>query len=322
MKNNAVVIRIDKDGIDQAKQIYSCLYLSAGWKGDFVILSHQIPQRKLIWFKKQGVYIKPVKPLFGVCGWSIVTTSKLYIFSIYFKKWKQVIFLDTDIIINASINKLTYIKGFAAAVDIEDQPLHHQLILESKKDLSTLKNVEKLFHNKFNVFEKSFNTGVIAFNTNIIKKDTFSNLVSSLRIAAPICRFSEQSILNLYFYNKWEKLPRVYNLVPRIYINRFKINKNRLAAIIFHFAGSNDPKYKPWNTKNQFYHDWNKNLQLANSVELSSQIKIKVWSHLSIYTYEIYYKIRRLLYTERDQILHELQDLYRYEIIKLRRIFQ
>lgn len=319
MKESVIVFRIDRKGIEKIKQVYSCVIRNAGWSGDFLILSHKISEKNLKWFRDKGIYIKKCKPLFGVGIWWPMTTSKLYIFSEYIKRWKHVIYLDTDVIVKASLEKLTHVKGYSASSDIDEQPLHHQLKLQNKYDWLVLKNIEKITQKKYNLFRPSFNTGVFAFNTRIVKKNTFQEIISLLRIAKQICRFGEQTIENLYFYDQWEKLPRVYNLVPRIYMKRYKISKRNLSGMIFHFAGHLKPIYKPWHPKNAFYTEWSESLKLADSISLINVLpSVKVWSDSSIWFYDNYLKIRRSIYMSSFRRKNNIQEFYNLQIAEIK----
>lgn len=284
MNDSVVVLRIDAHGIEHAKKVISCVRQKAGWTGDFLILVHEIPTAKLSWFRDSGIYIKKCNPLFGVGMWWPMTTSKLYIFSFFIKKWKHVIYLDTDVIVTASLDSLKNITGYAAAADIDEQPLKHQLYLRNSKEQRIFKHVEKRLKTKLRISRASFNTGIFAFDTSIITKNTFKEIVSLLRIAKPICRMGEQTIQNLYFYSRWKKLPRVFNVVPGLYMNEYKMMKESLKAIIFHFAGYQFPTDKPWHPDNPYYNQWRNCSGSSDS-----------WSGSSVKIYSVYLSLRRIL---------------------------
>ena len=65
MKGNLLVTLADETYIDQAKQLFSSVYWNARWKGDYMLLSHNIPNEKLNWFKNKGILIKKCKSIYN-----------------------------------------------------------------------------------------------------------------------------------------------------------------------------------------------------------------------------------------------------------------
>ena len=47
MKQNLLVTLADKNYIQQAKQLFSSVYWNAGWKGDYMLWAHEIPEEEL-----------------------------------------------------------------------------------------------------------------------------------------------------------------------------------------------------------------------------------------------------------------------------------
>lgn len=285
IKRNLLVTLADKNYVEQAKQLFSSVYWNAGWKGDYMLLSHEIPEKKLKWFRKKGILIKKCKPL----NFPDMRLSKFYLFTPEFKKWKNIVFLDADIIVKASIKDLTKIKGFYAVHDffpkIKDQfPF-------KKRD----KNLYKEFKIKYNFNEDAFNSGAIAFSTDIIEKNSFSEL----KILTKYIIFShtgEQGILNLLFYKKWKELPLVFNFNPFLAVHPYLTKKGpRIKGIIMHFPGSR----KPWNSKYSFYYrEWKLNLDKAELINIKNPIKkTRKYSEEEIQKYSKYLRKRIFLYS-------------------------
>ena len=116
-KRDLIVTLADSKFLPQVKQLFSSVYWNAGWKGDYMLLAHQIPEDELKWFRDKGILIKKCEPLFDKSigrDYSPIVLDKLYLFETEFKKWKNVIYLDSDIIVRVSLDKLTKIKGFAS----------------------------------------------------------------------------------------------------------------------------------------------------------------------------------------------------------------
>ena len=64
MKNNLVVTLANKRYIEQAKQVFSSLYFNAAWRGDYMLLAYQVPQKDLTWFLKRGIIVKKCEKMF------------------------------------------------------------------------------------------------------------------------------------------------------------------------------------------------------------------------------------------------------------------
>ena len=283
---------------EQAKQLFSSAYWNAGWKGDYMLLTpeNELSEKQLKWFRDKGILIKKCKLLPNseksrAGNWPRVVFAKFYIFKPEFKKWENIIFIEEDMIIRASLDDLTKIKGFAAVH--EGRLLNNFLKnIHLKLEGISKKSYNKLLEN-YNLNEPIFNAGVMAFNTSIIKKDTFSKLQKLLNQYIEITTAMEESILNLYFYKKWEKLPIVYNINPYHLINFKNIKPEKIKGIIFHFRN-----HKPWNSKNYFYEEWKNNLNKAEHIDLKkSRVQnIKKWAEKDIKKYSLYLKNKNFSY--------------------------
>jgi lipopolysaccharide biosynthesis glycosyltransferase len=295
VNRNVLITRVDENGLEWAKQLFSSVYFNAGWKDDLLLLAHRIPEGKLKWFSERGILIQKCKPLYSVGDWGEYSASKLYIFSTEMKKWKNLICLDSDIIVRSSLAGLTKINGFAAAPDIDRQLLFDQFDFKNADTWTEFKNIEKNLHRSFDLTKLSFNGGVIALNTKIIKKTTFSDIERLLWSTRNVCKYADQTALNMYYYNNWEKLPLVYNLHPLLYYDKYGIKKKNIDAVIFHFSG-NDKKIKPNYKKNPYYKSWlklyKKSTYINKKKVLGSGTK---WSDPKIFYMEFYYLFFRLL---------------------------
>jgi lipopolysaccharide biosynthesis glycosyltransferase len=296
MGRNVVVTLADQKHILQAKQLFSSVYFNAGWTGDFCLLSYLIPDSDLIWFRKKGITIKKCRPLFKDVAWNPIWSSKLNIFSLEMKRWDHLIYLDTDIIVRSSLDRLTHTSGFAAAPELDRQPLFDQFILKSKKDFMQLDRLLKTINTNIDMTKLSFNAGVIAFNTNIINTATYDDIVELLKIGKNICKFGDQSVENIFFYKKWNSLPIIYNLNPNLYIKYYRLNKKHLLSVVFHFSGLNN-KDKPWYKNNLFNREWLSNLKKSSLIgEVQAAKPIETWSENKIWIYEKFLLSQRFLY--------------------------
>lgn len=291
VKKDLVATLADENYIEQAKQLFSSVYCNAGWQGDFILLSHAIPEKKLEWFRDKGILIKKCKPLLNLEISTCSHFSKLYLFATEFKKWKNIIFLDADIIVRASLDKLLEIKGIAAVKDIQ-QNLKGEFIKITKKNKFLFKELKK----DYNLKEKAFNTGLMAFSTDIIKKDTFLKLK---RLLEEYNSVLDQPILNLFFYKKWIELPLIYNFSPyNTTFPFFNKNKTKVKGIILHFWGA----LKPWNKKSPFYKEWKKNFKKAELINLKNPPEGKKLTDKEIKKYSRMLKMKLVFYSPFIQI--------------------
>jgi lipopolysaccharide biosynthesis glycosyltransferase len=296
-KKNLLVTLADKNYVEQAKQLFSSVYWNAGWKGDYLLLSYKIPEKELEWFRKKGILIKKCKPV-----WSKDKSERLYrkylgsklnkfyLFTPEFKKWENIIFLDADIIVRASLSELTKVKGFGAVLD---DPINNKLLDQFIHPAEIGKEAFNKFRKRYNINAEAFNSGVMAFNTRIINKDSFPKLkdlfMNYNNIIPP--EIVDQPIFNLFFHKTWEKLPFVYNLD----IGDFRfINPKKINAIIIHFRGR---QCKSWFCSSPFHNEWKNNLKRAEAINLKKPLKpSKKWVQPKIKSYSRYLEIRSFLF--------------------------
>ncbi len=263
IKKDLLVTLSDSNFIDQAKQLFSSVYFNSGWDGDYMLLAHNIPENKLKWFKDKEILVKECKPLSrnDVFEHSGVILDKLYLFSEEFKQWEHVVFLDSDMIVKASLKPLTKIRKLAAV----------NARIKLSEQFFPGNNLYEELSEKYNLRKKSFNSGLLAFPTNIIKKNTFNELMDLYQQYKHISKCNEESILNLYFYNNWQSLPGVYNyFVSVIMITNMKLNK--IKAVIYHFISIQDfDEYRAWHPENLYFKEWQGNLKKSDLINLNSR---------------------------------------------------
>lgn len=292
MKKNLLVTLADKNYIDQAKQLFASVYFNAGWKGDYMLLAHKIPEDKLRWFREKGILVKKCQPIYGrkIGRKKLppIALGKFYLFSPEFKKWNNVIYLDTDIIVRASLDRLTKIKGLAAC---PSNLMYKKFVKPKFKYEKTYDRLKK----NYDLKERAFNSGVMVFNTKIITKKTFSKLVKLFHKYKKITIGGDEPIINLLFYKKWTRLPAVYNIPPIIMLRIYNTKPNEIRGIILHFPARD----KPWLSKNPFYEEWKNNLNKANLIDLKNILPAReYWTKKNIEEYCNYLQKRsnRFLY--------------------------
>ncbi|HOY31114.1 MAG TPA: glycosyltransferase [Bacteroidales bacterium] len=289
---NLLVALADKNYIDQAKQLFSSAYWNAGWNGDYMLLAHDIPEGKLKWFHEKGILVKHCKPLIKKklnCPLPPVVFDKLYLFTEEFKKWRTIVFLDSDMIVKAPIDELTKIKYFGVTRDIYFNKLKSQLFDPTNNQYNNI---------TYDINVPAFNSGVISFNTDIITPDTFSELLHLLKITSEY-KYGEQPVLNLYFYEKWEELPSVYNVVVNYHGTK---TQKKIKSIILHFAACHgEVRYSLWDPKNHYYNEWKTNLEKADLMDLNNIPIIAKWSRFKTNFYSTINNIDFLTYKNRTR---------------------
>ncbi|MBW3019669.1 hypothetical protein KY334_00060 [Candidatus Woesearchaeota archaeon] len=293
MKKNLLVTLANEKYLEQAKQLFSSVYFNAGWKGDYMLLAHNIPEEKLKWFRDKGILIKECKPLvdgdFGMMNG--VVTSKFYLFTPEFKKWDTIIYLDGDIIVWGSLDKLTKEKGFSASSDMSNMRLRQHFVKKSNPTPEEHKLIERLRQN-YDLSVQGFNSGVMVFNTKIINDNSFDILLKLSKEYEG--KNGDQRVFNLFFYKKWKKLPSVYNFLVFGGKNQSQIKPKNVKVIVQHFLCDE----RPWEKMNYFHEEWKKNLERAENIDLNRIPKGKKWSHLKIFLYSSYIDLKKFRYTK------------------------
>jgi len=266
--HDAVLVTLaDRNFIDQAKQLFSSVYWNAGWKGDYMLLAHKIPEKDLKWFRDKGILVKKCRPIYNkeVNGINPLVYDKIYLFSQYFNKWRKIIYLDADMIVLKSLDQLKGVKYFGA---VEDFYPYGKLKFQLIKNRIFKDEREVSFINKYNLEDHPFNAGLLVLDGDMASMKKFQELINFSKEHENIARLAEQSILNLYFYKKWEKLPPQYNA------NYFNPPNRRMPpikdAIILHHWGLD----KPWSPRNPFYKLWREYLDKADEVDLNDRLRL------------------------------------------------
>lgn len=314
MQQHVVVTHIDDRHIDLAKQLFSCMYHHADWQGDFLLLCHGVSDYHKKWFSDRHIIARDTPFLYQVNSCPAFSASKLYIFSDYLKNWNKVIYLDPDMIVRASINKLLSVKTFGAVPELDQQPLLDQLQLRTNSDWEILHTVEKKMHRHFNLASPSFNAGVLAFDTKILEGNLFNQLERLLHFSKDICLYADQTVLNLFFYDRWERLSRIYNLHPLLYKDVYRVPQKKILGINLHFSGMQSTN-KPNHPDNPYYSEWKKNLEIA---EFIGNKRVHTgpdhWSDAKVWRYERFLILHRLVFAPWETRMAPF--LARYRIAK------
>ena len=272
MKNNLLVTLADRNYIDQAKQLFSGVYWNAGWKGDYMLLAYDIPEKDLRWFKDKGILVRECEAVLTesetYIGHAPLTTlCKFYLFTTEFKKWKNIVFLDGDIIVRGSLDSLAHIKGFGAIriLNIFRTSLKGQFHARNRNNEHLFRELER----KCDLNRPAFNSGVLAFCTDIISEDDFQNIKDLFFHFKDILFLSEETVLNMYFYDTWQELSQVYNICPSYEMYHSGCGPHNLKELVSH-TYSNFPGGKPWNPRSPLNSEWKSNLDKADQIDLAN----------------------------------------------------
>lgn len=300
-KRNLLVTLADRNYLHYAKQLFSSVYWNAGWKGDYMLLAHEIPGNELEWFTNKGILVKRCKPLYdqniGKENYPPVVLNIFYLFTPEFRQWKNIIFLDGDIIVRASLDTLTKDRGFASPRVIGDLLKYYFYDDTDPVQFAAL-------NSRYNLNVPAFNCGVMAFSSDIIREDILPNLMQILDTYRKVSSGSDPT-LNQFFYKKWKKLSILYDVTPEKIEQYTGIAATKVKGIIIHLK-DNELSDK----NNTFYQEWKKNLEKAEFIDLNNIPKGEKWNVFK----KVYYgSIIRIKYQKRI-IAGELKSFSMYKI--------
>ena len=269
MKNRVLVAMANDRFIDQAKQLFASAYWNAGWDGDYLLLGYEFSEDDGRWFRDKGIEVLPIHNVLEgdyPLG-ERITCCKPYMFKEYFMKWRNVVYLDVDIIIRAPFHELGTVKGFHACPSlgqtVRDNFIDFDKIEEGMKD-----RIERTL----DLGKKSFNAGVMAFSTDIITDAMFDDCVACIKEYIDVSRFGgDQLAMNLFFPD-WKELPPVYNFTLPL---DYPVNPNKIDAIITHLVSFGDG---PWNPNSPFRPEWLEILAKAEQLDLANIPHPEPWS--------------------------------------------
>ena len=128
---------------------------------------------------------------------------------------------------------------------------------------------------------------------------------NAISFADKIICISEETVLNLHFYDKWQELSAVYNICPGYEIFYSGCRTDNLKGIVSH-TYSNFSRGKPWDRKNPLYTEWKSNLEKADLIDITiPQAPKRILNKREEVEYGLYLKN-----------LHKL-DLYNFYRVKM-----
>ena len=295
MKNLLVTIS-EKNYLSITKQFLNNVLKKGFWQDDVMLITTEsMNENSLKWFYDNEIIVKKYPYYFSKEKWYSmlpdgvkhpIVCSKIYLFNIEFKKWKKILYLDSDTIIRGSLEQMPQIETFGAVRNKNNPFLHRHFEYHNNKN----KDLYHKLSSDFNLFSPAFNAGVFCFDTSIISEGLVRKFDSLFNKFSTISTFSEQSILNLMFSEKWEKLPTYYNYDVNRNMIYHNINPKKINAKILHFNG----KMKPWDKDSYFYDEWNQKrgeVRLGHEAKRNYEIKFSNKKSLGFELYSILKKI-------------------------------
>ncbi|HRZ39803.1 MAG TPA: glycosyltransferase [Candidatus Omnitrophota bacterium] len=289
-KKDLFVTLADRDYLRTAKQIFASVFFNAGWKGDYMLLAHDVPEDDLVWFRKKGILIKHCAPLFRggddlpeLGGMKSAVASKFYLFTPEFKKWRTVIYSDSDATVRASLDGLRGLKGFHSVEDattrLWQQVIRKKNIQGRALDRRECRRRIRKMRADYDLNARPFCAGFFVFSSeDVIDGDrTFQELCQLLAYYGTVSEYGDQLTFNLYF-RQWKPLPVVYNIQFHGEKNRWLVPPSEIHGIVLHFVTAQ----KPWIHKTYFWDEWSENLNRADRIDLSQIPDGVVWSRESI----------------------------------------
>ena len=147
------------------------------------------------------------------------TYLKCYLDQLIPSNVNEIIYLDCDLLIGASINQLM-------EFDLSNSPLAAAIDFGHRRTKEIL-----------NTTNLTFNAGVLVINLDLWRKESIHAKSRTLILENNLLQ--DQFVLNSLFANRWALLPNHFN--ESIFINDSRLGSN---TSIFHFVGP----FKPWNS--------------------------------------------------------------------------
>ncbi len=289
-KKDLFVTLADRKYLRTAKQIFASVFFNAGWKGDYMLLAHDIPEEDLAWFREKGILIKHCAPLFRegdnlpeLGGMGAVVASKFYLFVPEFKKWRTVVYSDSDATVRASLDGLRGLKGFYSVEDattrLWQQVIRKKNIQERALDRRECRRRVRKMRGDYDLNARPFCAGFFVFSPeDVIDGDqTFHDLCRLFAYYGMVSEYGDQLTFNLYF-RQWKSLPVVYNIQFHGEKNRWLVPPAEIHGIVLHFVTAQ----KPWVYKTYFWNEWYQNLMRADQIDLGRVPQGVIWTQESI----------------------------------------
>ncbi len=281
MAGNLVVTLADGNYFDQARQLLSSVYHNSGWRGDYMVLAKHMEIEQIKWFNEKGIIVKEIE---DIGKWELpnhprTVLAKFHLFNDDMDSWKRIIYLDADITVTASLDHLLDLRGFWAAVDFHEMKLKGQFKISGEDDFGDKeKRTHDLLSSQYDLDRVSFNSGVMAFDGSMTGQEQYDRLIELYHEYESIT-LHDQSILNLLFYERWNRLPLAFNNYFLYGRKSGSIRFVKCDGIVNHYILD-----RVWKTESRDHFPvWKRNLDMSEGINLERRPPpADVWDELRI----------------------------------------
>lgn len=255
-KNYALVTVTDHNFIVGTEVLLSSFLENNKWfEGDIIVIEDnltEIDKKRL--YKYDVTFSSPSEELVSRINSirnkfpSLQNVSRRFytIEAFRFNDYKNVVFLDSDILCTSDISYLFHSNFYFAAAP--DSCFYYETIRNSK----TYKQIEKGKQRSYGKdVSNTFNSGVMSFSFDKIPMDTYEELLKRIDVKTwegiEVPKLADQIILNFHFNGKTTYLTSKFNYV--VFLEDLIEKKEAISfskASLIHFAGV----YKPWENIN------------------------------------------------------------------------
>lgn len=203
MANKVIIFVADNNYIERAKSIAVNCREEGKWEGDFAVICPTNSE---------------AAAEFNKFGFHVLETSfkgflqKFEVFSDYFQRWDEALYMDCDIIVQDDINKLFSLLQVENRIwmDTEDCSTMASFWRDTNKVAN--KPVYDLIEEKYpTVNNQSFNSAFMLFYPDAIPPNAPEKLMAIQREIEPVNRMEEggtdQQVINLLLWEYCKKIP-------------------------------------------------------------------------------------------------------------------
>lgn len=256
----AVLITLaDQEFLNAARQLFVSAHVAGGWRGDYVLLAHEVPEQLTRDFVERGIRVvaAPIPKSADISRRVAAHAAKFQLFDPFVKEWDRVLYLDADIIVRGRLDGPLLDARFGAVRDLLN--LRAQFL----PGVGPGSLPDKM----------AFNSGVLSFDTTLIGDHTRKELLTLWNQYRSTTRFVDQPTLNLYFEDIWEQLPGDYNVFANLRVLGKPWAECKCGTII-HFTTAP----KPWDDESPAKQEWGANAAMFSHLDFRVRCEGRRWS--------------------------------------------
>lgn len=205
MRDSVLVLVCNDSYLPFAKKLFANALEAGRWPGDLLLITNDAAVQPFT-VGSRRVQIKQVSTVehFDV-SWSLynsVVWNKLNLFEPDMKQWEHIVYLDCDITVQGDITSLREVTAFSAV----PYRAYRLNALFLNRDTDLFRDLAA----RYDLDVVPLNTGVMAFPSSIITPRMFTDMVA-LYTRYKHVMYSDDEVINLYFYKNWKKLNATYS---------------------------------------------------------------------------------------------------------------